>query len=111
MGGVVKGIGKLFGYDSGAIKDSANNQANASRENASAISQANRDAMQQNQRTQETMLAQQKASSAAASLLDVPVAQAEVEVGGDNAAELNSTTGKRIKPRDAYASGGAGINI
>jgi hypothetical protein len=113
MGGIVnsilKPVAKLVGYDSNAIAQAGNDQAAATKAAAAQTAQANRDAAQAAQRSQETQLAQKQASDKAADLLNVPVAQADVTTGAKDATSVDTSTGKRVKPRDQYSN--AGLNI
>jgi len=112
MGGAFKSVTnpftKLIGFDQTAIAEAANQQAEATRQAAQNTANANRETAVQAQRTMETQLAQQKAADAASEVLNTPVGQAEVSVGEANTG-IDDTTGKRIKPRDAFSQ--AGIKI
>lgn len=115
VGKAVKGVGKLIGFDSDAIADAAGKQTDAMNKTAERQVIADTQAAGASQRTQETLLAQRQAADAAQELLNVPVAQADVSLGS-NTDQVDSATGRRVKPRDAYRStggtgGGGGINI
>lgn len=113
IGKAVKGVGKVFGFDSSAIADAANKQAAATEKTANAQVIADTQAAGAAQRTQETMMAQRQAADAAQDMLNVPVQQADVSLGS-NVDDIDPETGRRQKPRDAYrstGSGGGGINI
>lgn len=104
----VKSIGKLIGYDSDAVKDAANQQAEATTKAANEQAVAVREQSNMAQRQQETLLAQQQASNQAAELLNKPVEGVDVDISGDDG-EVDEATGKRLKPRDKYSA--ASINI
>lgn len=108
MGGVVKSVGKLFGYDHNAISDASKAQADATRTAAERTAQANRETARAAQTAQETMLAQKKAADEAQELLNTPIQQADVTLGSESD-DIDTTTGKRTKPRDQYSS--SGLNI
>lgn len=110
MGKVIKGVGKLIGIDYDGAKQAAEKQAAATTAAASQTAQANRDAAQQAQRTQETMLAQKSATDRAAELLAVPQADADVALSSQSE-EIDPVTGQRKRPREAYSASGSGLNI
>lgn len=109
MGGIVKSVGKVFGYDSDAISEASKAQAAATRETADRTAQANRDQAQAAQRQQETLIAQQKASDAAQQLLNQPVETVDVTTAPQADDAIDAASGRRTKPRDSYSGGG--INI
>lgn len=110
MGKVIKSVGKLVGIDYDGAKNAAAQQAAAIKEQSSMTAQANRDAAQQAQRTQETMLAQKSATERAAELLSVPQADADVALAAQSE-EIDPVTGRRKQPREAYTASGSGLNI
>lgn len=108
IGGILKGAGKLVGYDSDAISDAATQQAAATRETADRQAQLMREQAKAAQTSQETMIAQKQAADNAQDLLNQPVADADV-AAGTGADNIDDTTGKRTKPRDKYSN--ASISI
>lgn len=106
-----KSIGKLIGYDSDAISEAGQKQADATTKVAADQASALREQATQAQRTQETLGAQRQAADAAAALLNSTPAQADVSIstGSAEEGEVDPVSGKRIKPRDAYSA--ASINI
>lgn len=107
----VKSVGKLIGYDSDAIAAAGKAQADATTKAAADQANAIKEQAAQAQRSQETLNAQRQAADSAAALLNTPVQQADVNIAGgaDNADNIDPTTGKRVKPRDAYSA--SSINI
>lgn len=108
MGGVLKGVGKVFGMDADAISEASKKQAAATETASKSVEKANLEAARSSQMAQETQLAQAKAADQAADLLSQPVAQADV-AAAPTRDEVDANTGARKKPRDAYSN--ASINI
>lgn len=91
MGGLFGGSGKK---QAKAIKDSSEAEAKAAREAARGA-----------QLSQETMLAQDRASRAAADLLKKPQGQIEVQLDTDSGGDtFDPATGKRRTTRSGYSS-------
>lgn len=109
MGGLVKFVTGKSGKKAAkrqaeATIKSANMQANSDRLNAQAAVQA-----------QQTMLAQQRASTAAAELLSQPQEKIDVSLAPDSPpAEIDPDTGRRRTTRSSFTSkgrGGSGIRL
>lgn len=86
-----------------AVMDSANMEAANLRLQAQSAAQQ-----------QQTILAQDKAATAAAELLDTPQGQVEVQLASNTTAplEVDAVTGRRRTPRSAFQStSSSGISI
>lgn len=95
-------MGGIFG---GGAKKAAKKQAKAIKEAAELEAKQHREAARGAQMATETMLAQDRASKAAAELLKRPQEEVEVELasrGGDD--EFDPVTGKRRTTRSTYTS-------
>lgn len=92
----------------------AKRQARATEKAAADQAAADRLAAQAIQRSQETMIAQARASEQAAELLNVPMEQAEVDLAANDPAEVDPVTGRKRPVRASFMStrgGGSGIRI
>lgn len=109
MGGVLKPVGKLFGFDSDAAKKAAEQQANAIRDTNAAQMRQAQDQAAAAQSQQEAAIAQRNAMQQAQVDMQAPESP---DVDVTPAAGDDEATRKR-KPREQFQSGGgtAGIRI